>query len=271
VKGAEVEVSGERTKVEVIVSRGGAEMIDATFRGAVAADSRAMYELSQPFVAGGGVIARDLELFDAGVDDFYVIEIDRQIVACAGVRRFDSLSEIFNVVVDRAWQGFGLGRFMLASMLVVLAEQGFDEAFLFSKTTSDWFARCGFRRVDPRVLPPERLAMVDPERKSVPMMRHTIRAPDGVEALPQLCPVRVRFDRSGVECTWQGTADALLPFAEKNNIEVDSLCWGGVCGTCSTRLTRGTVSYHLEPDVEPADGEVLLCIARPVTDVVLDL
>jgi ferredoxin len=92
-----------------------------------------------------------------------------------------------------------------------------------------------------------------------------------VDVVPQLTDLRVKFAASGVELDWDGRIDSLLPFAEKNGIEVDSLCWGGVCGTCSTRLTCGTVSYHLQPEVTPPNGEVLLCIARPVTDLVLDL
>src|SRR4051812_45915660 len=110
----------KRQRFDVIMSQGGDEVIDATFRGARGGDAYAMYELSKPFVATGGLIARDLELFDTGVEQFYVVEIDREVVACAGIRRFAGLAEIFNVVVGQRWQSFGIGRFLLASMLIVL-------------------------------------------------------------------------------------------------------------------------------------------------------
>jgi N-acetylglutamate synthase-like GNAT family acetyltransferase/ferredoxin len=253
------------------MSQGGAGIIDATFRGAQRGDVFAMYELSTPFVATGGLVARDLELFDTSVEEFYVVEIDRAVVACAGIRRFADVAEIFNVVVSGRWQSLGVGRFLLASMLIVLESEGFADAVIFTKTTADWFARYGFVPMDPARLPAERLAVLDAERKSVPMVRPTLRAEDGIDALPQLTELRVRFDRSGIDAVWDSGLDSLLLFAEKNGVEVASLCHGGLCGTCSTALKQGTVSYHVRPEVDPGDGRILLCVARPVANLVLDL
>jgi N-acetylglutamate synthase-like GNAT family acetyltransferase/ferredoxin len=261
----------KRQRFDVIMSQGGSEIIDATFRGAQRDDILAMYELSKPFVATGGLIARDLELFDTDVDEFYVVEIDRKVVACAGIRRFTDLAEIFNVVVDGRWQSLGIGRFLLASMLIVLESEGFADAVVFTKATSDWFARYGFVPVDPAPLPAERLAMLDPERRSIPMVRSTVRALDGIDALPRITELRVRFERSGLESVWDSDCDSLLIFAEKNGVEPISLCRGGVCGTCSSALKQGIVSYHVRPEVEPEDGTILLCISRPVANLVLDL
>src|SRR4051812_18576607 len=115
----------KRLRFEDIMSQGGSEVIDATFRGAQSADVFAMYELSKPFVATGGLIARDLELFVTDVEEFYVVEVEGKVVACAGIRRFTTLAEIFNVVVDGRWQSHGIGGFLLASMLVVLDAEGF--------------------------------------------------------------------------------------------------------------------------------------------------
>ncbi|MGX6608352.1 GNAT family N-acetyltransferase [Micromonosporaceae bacterium Da 78-11] len=263
--------SNAAKSVDVLFTRGGTELTEGRFRRARPADAPAMHELSRPFAEEGGLIARDLALFDNGSEDFYVVEIDGHLVACAGVRRFGEWAEIFNVAVAAGWQGRGIGRFLLASMLAVAESLGFARAFVYSKTTSEWFARHGFARVDPAVLPAERLGMVDPDRQSMPMARATVHASDGMEALPDLGDLTVHFERSGVSLPWRGTVDSLLPFAEKNGIDVDSLCWGGVCGTCSTPMKRGTVAYHFGPEVDPPGGEVLLCIARPVTDVVLDL
>lgn len=261
----------KRQRFDVIMSQGGAETIDVTFRGARSGDGFAMYELSKPFVATGGLIARDLELFDTDVEEFYVVEIDRRVVACAGIRRFTDLAEILNVVVDGRWQSLGIGRFLLTSMLIVLESEGFAEAVVFTKTTRDWFARCGFVPMDPALLPADRLAMLDPGRKSIPMVRPTVRAVDGIDALPLVTELRVRFNRSGLEVIWDSGCDSLLFFAEKNDMETVSLCRGGVCGTCSTALRQGTVSYDVRPEVDPGDGSILLCISRPVANLVLDL
>ncbi len=164
-------------RIDVIITRGGSQIIDATFRNARGDDVRAINELSKPFVATGGLIARDLDLFQTHMNDFYVMEIDRTVVACAGIRRFDTDAEIFNVAVDGRWQGFGVGRLLLATMLLVLDAQGHSRAIIFSKTTSGWFAKLGFTPIDPASLPAKRVAMIDPERNSIPMARATLKWP----------------------------------------------------------------------------------------------
>lgn len=256
---------------EVSLSAGGPVVHDVTLRRAEARDIAPMHALSMPFVASGDLVARDLDLFAELVDDCRVIEIGRTVVGCAGIRRFAGVAEIVNVAVDVRWQGFGLGRLLLASILAQLESEGFARAVIFSCTAVTWFGRYGFRPIDPGCLPDSRLAAVHPGRGSVLMARATVRAGDGMEALPQLGPMHVRFARSQVEHSWEGEDDALLPFAERCGVAVDSLCWSGVCGTCSTRLVRGTVNYVVEPEVEPEPDRILLCVSRPVTDLELDL
>jgi ferredoxin len=48
-------------------------------------------------------------------------------------------------------------------------------------------------------------------------------------------------------------------------------CRTGVCHNCESGLISGSVGYEPEPLEGPADGNVLLCCARPVEDVVIDL
>jgi 3-alpha domain/2Fe-2S iron-sulfur cluster binding domain/MOSC domain len=48
-------------------------------------------------------------------------------------------------------------------------------------------------------------------------------------------------------------------------------CRSGVCHTCATPLLSGSVSYAPDPLEPPADGEVLICCARPSGDIVLDM
>jgi len=257
--------------MDLIFSRGGADVIDATFRRARLSDADSMYELSLPFMESGALLVRDRELFVTQIEDFYVVEIDRTIAACAGIRRFSNNAEIFNVAVMQKWQGLGLGRFLLASIIGVLEAEGIGEVLLFSYTTIQWFERQGFVPMDPAGLPPERLALIDPIRDSIPLSRATVGGADGLEVLARMIDLRVRFDRSGIETTWDSSFDTLLKLADHNGVEVDSLCWAGICGTCSTRLRQGTISYHVAPEVGPEDGEVLLCIAQPLTDLELEL
>lgn len=255
---------------DFILSKGGPDLIDVTFRRARPGDVDAMYELSRPFMDSGALIVRDREFFVQEVDNFRVMEVDRTVVACAGFRRFPAITEVLNIAVADRWQGFGLGRLLLASMIALVREWGHTEILLFSKTTTSWFRRHGFVVADPGTVPPERLAALDPERNSTPLRRSTVPGEDGREVLAGVAGLRVRFARSDIEARWEWKHDTLLKLAFAHDIEVDSLCWGGICGTCSSRLKHGTVAYHVAPEVDPEEGEVLLCIAQPVTDLVVD-
>jgi N-acetylglutamate synthase-like GNAT family acetyltransferase/ferredoxin len=258
-------------QINAIFSRGGDELIHATLRRGRAADAQAMYELSLPFIASGNLIVRERELFERAAEEFYVVEIDRTVVACAGVRGFTEMAELFNVAVHHRWQGLGLGRFLLAGMVCLLREQDFAHVLVFTQSTLGWFVRHGFTPVDTALLPPERLALIDPGRGSVPLLRSTVGGADVLESLAELTEVQVEFARTGQTHRWEGKFDSLLQFTEHHGIEVDSLCWGGVCGTCAVRLTHGTVNYQVAPEIDPEEGEVLLCISLPLTHVVLDL
>jgi ferredoxin-NADP reductase/MOSC domain-containing protein YiiM len=70
----------------------------------------------------------------------------------------------------------------------------------------------------------------------------------------------VRFQRSGVSCTWRAEEDlTLLELAEKAGVDVASDCRAGACLTCKTAVVEGVVTSDM------GDGSALLCIGRPRT------
>jgi ferredoxin len=70
----------------------------------------------------------------------------------------------------------------------------------------------------------------------------------------------VRFQRSGVSCTWRAEEDlTLLELAEKAGIDIGSDCRAGACLTCKTAVVEGAVTSDM------GDGSALLCIGRPRT------
>ncbi|HOE40741.1 MAG TPA: 2Fe-2S iron-sulfur cluster-binding protein [Rhodoferax sp.] len=83
-------------------------------------------------------------------------------------------------------------------------------------------------------------------------------------------PLEVRFARSGRTLPWDGQQSNLLDFAERHGVAVDSGCRSGGCGSCETRLRKGTVSYASAPDHDPAPGHCLLCVATPTSDLELE-
>ena len=82
----------------------------------------------------------------------------------------------------------------------------------------------------------------------------------------------VTFARSGLTVPWNAeTAPSLLEFAESCDVPTRWSCRSGVCHTCVTALLAGETDYRPDPLEPPEPGQVLVCCARPVEDVVLDL
>jgi hypothetical protein len=77
---------------------------------------------------------------------------------------------------------------------------------------------------------------------------------------------------------WSKETGTLLDLAEANDVPAQSMCRSGTCGTCSTRVLSGEVSYPVPIDGEVAPGHALICSAIPArtgtgeeSTVVLDL
>jgi ferredoxin-NADP reductase/MOSC domain-containing protein YiiM len=81
----------------------------------------------------------------------------------------------------------------------------------------------------------------------------------------------VTFARSGVSTPFPADAGSVLELADACDVPTRWSCRTGVCHTCTTPLLSGDVSYSPTPLEPPDEGEVLICCARPTSDVVLDL
>ena len=81
----------------------------------------------------------------------------------------------------------------------------------------------------------------------------------------------VSFARSGVAAHWKPSYGSILELAEACDVPVRWACRTGVCHTCESGLVSGTISYDPQPLDMPADGNLLICCARPAGDIVVDL
>lgn len=80
----------------------------------------------------------------------------------------------------------------------------------------------------------------------------------------------VRFAKSDATASWDAECEFLLELAEVNNVEIDSGCRAGSCGTCETRLLKGKVRYPDNQSVDCPAGKCLACIAQPDGPIELD-
>ena len=95
------------------------------------------------------------------------------------------------------------------------------------------------------------------------------RRPDGVATAappppaPPATEATVIFQRSGDTAVWTPSHGTLLEFAEGKGLSPPYACRAGHCGSCATPLRAGSVTYAEPTAWKPAEGEVLLCCARP--------
>ena len=96
------------------------------------------------------------------------------------------------------------------------------------------------------------------------------RAPHQPPGPPGHGPL-VTFARSGISTPFGDDRHSVLDLADACDVPTRWSCRTGVCHTCVTPLLSGDISYAPDPLELPADGQVLICCARPATDVVLDM
>jgi ferredoxin-NADP reductase/MOSC domain-containing protein YiiM len=82
---------------------------------------------------------------------------------------------------------------------------------------------------------------------------------------------RITFARSGLSVRWAARHGSLLELADACDVPTRYSCRTGVCHTCVTPLLSGDFSYSPDPLEPPAEGTVLICCARPDSDIVLDM
>jgi ferredoxin-NADP reductase/MOSC domain-containing protein YiiM len=81
----------------------------------------------------------------------------------------------------------------------------------------------------------------------------------------------VTFARSGITTPFGDDRRSVLDLADACDVPTRWSCRTGVCHTCVTPLLSGDITYTPDPLELPADGEVLICCARPNDDIVLDM
>ena len=97
------------------------------------------------------------------------------------------------------------------------------------------------------------------------------RPPPHEPAGPPGAGPQVTFARSGVTTAFGDAWRSVLELADACDVPTRWSCRTGVCHTCVTPLLSGGISYAPDPLEPPPDGQILICCARPGTDLVLDM
>lgn len=83
--------------------------------------------------------------------------------------------------------------------------------------------------------------------------------------------VTVRFTTSNQDAVWSKESDTLLDIAEASGIDIESSCRSGQCGSCIHRMTKGKVRYDERPTCDHESDEVVMCLARPDSEIEIEI
>ncbi len=82
---------------------------------------------------------------------------------------------------------------------------------------------------------------------------------------------KITFSDSERRVVWEPHHGSLLDIAEACGVEARASCRAGQCGSCKVRLKSGEVTYTSPPAAAVEEGTCLPCLARPVSDLVVEL
>lgn len=83
-------------------------------------------------------------------------------------------------------------------------------------------------------------------------------------------PCTVTFRKSGLSTAWDPASGTLLDLAIRHKVDLSWSCRMGDCQSCVQKLVEGQVEHLGEDEPALGDGQVLMCQAVPIGDLVLD-
>ncbi|MEQ1858598.1 MAG: amino-acid N-acetyltransferase [Chthoniobacteraceae bacterium] len=143
-------------------------------------DVRAVMTLIRESIANEELASRTRTDILAQLEDYWVLEIDRNIVACAAIHLYPAQkkAELACLYVAKAAEGQGYGRKLMAFTEQLAAEKGMRHIFALSTQAFNYFQqKGGYAEVTPEELPPERRKKYDASgRNSKVLQKATVLA-----------------------------------------------------------------------------------------------
>lgn len=130
-------------------------------RQATKRDVRAIYNLTRSAVKREELVFRTQQAIEKNIDNFYVFEIDENIIACVSVTFYaerPGLAEVGSLYVMPFYHHRGIGKKMVDFGTKVAKEKGATAVLALSTQAFTFFTSvCGFSEVDKDALPESRL------------------------------------------------------------------------------------------------------------------
>jgi amino-acid N-acetyltransferase len=135
-------------------------------RQATAADVRDIAEVIRPLEEAGVLVRRPRSRLEQEVDHFLVAEMDGYVVGCCALYPAGNVAELACVAVHPSHRGSSIGTRLLAQAEELARERGYQELFVLTTQTRDWFIEQGFVQGDINDLPAPRQQLYNYQRNS---------------------------------------------------------------------------------------------------------
>jgi amino-acid N-acetyltransferase len=122
-------------------------------------DARAVYALIKSGIESDELMRRSLAEIERSIDDFFVFEVDRNLVACAALHPYPQhkQAELACVCVNPRYENQGIGAKLMQYAETQARASGFTQLFCLSTQAFNYFQqKGGFTPGTPDELPPNR-------------------------------------------------------------------------------------------------------------------
>ncbi|HID66057.1 MAG TPA: N-acetyltransferase [Aquificaceae bacterium] len=122
-------------------------------RKATVKDAKKIYELLNDYAKKGLLLPRSLNSIYENIRDFWVYEVDGQIVGCVALHvMWEDLAEIRSLAVKDEFRGGGIGTELVKKAIEEAWELGVNRVFSLTYV-KDFFKKFGFIEIDKSILP----------------------------------------------------------------------------------------------------------------------
>ena len=137
----------------------------AQIRKAKKSDVRMIYTLTRAAVRREELIFRSQQAIEKNIDQFFVFEIDENIIACVTLYFYPDkpqLAEVGSLYVMPFYHNRGIGKKMVEYAMIVAQERGATTILALSTQSFGFFTNvCGFEETTKEILPEARLKLYD--------------------------------------------------------------------------------------------------------------
>jgi amino-acid N-acetyltransferase len=142
-------------------------------------DVRALLQLIKNSVDHAELVKRTRADLITQLDDYWALEVDRQLVACVAVHVYPDAAkaELACLYVSKKHEGQGYGRKLMAFAEQLAAQRGAKHLFALSTQAFNYFQqKGGYIEVTPDELPPERRKKYDASGRNSKVLQKAVVA-----------------------------------------------------------------------------------------------